>query len=406
MKVFVTGMGALTSLGLNVDDTFSALLDDKSGVRRFPEWEHYNGLHSLIAGPVADYDVSSIPRATRRTMSRMSEMAFLATSQALRQSRLPAQDLNLPRVLLIIGSTTGSPLAMEVFFRKLEERGGPDGQVSTSFFKIMSHSVAANVASALGYHGALLSPSSACTTSAQAMIIGWEMIRSGLYDIVIAGGAEELHYTTAAIFDIVFAASRKYNGQPDLSPRPFDQERDGLVVSEGAAVVVMESEASVRARGATPLAEFCSGAYLCEGSHISQSNASAMSEVMRMTLDRAEKKASDVDYVNAHATGTVHGDLEEARAIGSVFGQNTPVSSLKGHLGHSLAACGTLEVIASIKMMETSTLLPTRNLTHVDTECAGIAHITQKRIQPVRHVLSNNFAFGGMNTSLLISACS
>src|SRR6185436_18881362 len=134
-------------------------------------------------------------------------------------------------------STTGSPLTLETYFRKLFDRGGPEGQVSTSFFKVMNHSVPANVAAALGYHGALLSPSSACATSAQAMIMGWELIRSGLYDIVIAGGADELHYISAAIFDIVLAASRKYNHLPEQTPRPFDKNRDGLVISEGAGIV-------------------------------------------------------------------------------------------------------------------------------------------------------------------------
>lgn len=406
MKTYITGMGALTSIGSSVDEIFTSLLENKTGVRFIPEWERYKGLHSLLGAPVADYDIMSIPRANRRTMSRMSEMAVLATFQALKKAKLPCEQLQLPRILLIMGSTSGSPGTMETFFRKLDERGGPEGQVSTTFFKTMNHSVAANVASALGFNGAMLSPSCACATSAQAMIIGWEMLNAGLYDIVIAGGADELHYTTSAVFDIVFAASRKYNKQPDLSPRPFDKDRDGLVVSEGASVVVMETERSANLRGVTPLAEFASGAYLCEASHMSQSNATAMADVMNQTLQKAKLKASDVDYVNAHATGTTHGDHEEARAISAVFGLDTQVSSLKAHFGHSLAACGTLEVIASIKMMESSTIIPTRNLQEVDPACAVISHVLQKQSRPIRHVLSNNFAFGGMNTSLLISQLS
>ena len=201
MRAFITGMGAMTSIGSSVDEMFSGLLQNRTGVRHYPEWEQYKGLYCHLGAPVPDYDIMSIPRAARRTMSRMSEMALLATLQALRQSKLPVEQLNLPRILLIMGSTTGSPITLETYFRKLFERGGPEGAGSTSFFKVMNHSVPANVASALGYHGALLSPSSACATSAQAMIVGWEMIRSGLYDIVIAGGADELHYISAAIFE-------------------------------------------------------------------------------------------------------------------------------------------------------------------------------------------------------------
>jgi 3-oxoacyl-[acyl-carrier-protein] synthase II len=209
---------------------------------------------------------------------------------------------------------------------------------------------------------------------------------------------------STAILDIVQAASRKYNDAPDLSPRPFDRARDGLVVSEGAAVVVMESEKAMRARGVRPIAEFLGGAYLCDSTHMSQSSAKTMGDVMRLALERAGRDLGDVDYVNAHATGTVHGDAEEAKSIGETFGRNVPVSSLKGHFGHTLAACGTLEVISSIKMMEAGHLVPTRNLVEVAEECSGIRHVTEGDARPARFrtVLSNNFAFGGMNTSLVI----
>ncbi len=408
MKVYITGQGTLTSLGNSVEESFKGLSEGRTGVRAYPEWKQYNGLHSHLGAPVSAYDISRIPRQTRRTMSRMSEMASLATFQALAQADLaPGPSLNHPRTLLIMGSTSGSPDTLETYFRKLFEKGGPERQFSTSFFKVMNHSVAANVAAALEFNGALLAPSSACASSAQAMILGWELIQAGIYDTVIAGGADELHYMTAAIFDIVQAASRKYNDRPDLSPRPFDQARDGLVVSEGAAVVVMESEKAMKARGGRPIAEFLGGAYLCDSTHMSQSSAKTMHEVMKLAVARAGRDLKDIDYVNAHATGTLHGDIEEAKAIGETFGRHTPVSSLKGHFGHTLAACGTLEVISSIKMMETGTLIPTRNLKDVAPECDGVGHVGlgDSKIRPgrLKTVLSNNFAFGGMNTSLVIT---
>lgn len=403
MKVYVTGMGALTSLGLDVKTWFQALKDNRTGVRRFDEWEQYNGLFSHLGAPVPEYDISLIPRLVRRSMSRMSEMAAIATFDALRQAGLRAgADLNNNRTLILLGSTTGSPWTLDAYFKKLHERHGPEGQLSTSFFKVMNHSVAANVAAALDYNGALLSPASACSTSTQAMITGWELLRSGLYDRVIAGGADELHYMTAAIFDIVQAASRNFNHSPDEGSRPFDERRDGLVVSEGAGVLVMESEAAVAARNAKPLAEIGGGAYLCDGSHMSQSSQKTMAEVMRETLRRANVDAAEVGYVNAHATGTVHGDAEEAKAIHEVFGSETPVSSLKGHLGHSLAACGAIEAIAAIKMMDEKVLIPTRNLTRVAADCASIRHLRELQPSETKVVLSNNFAFGGMSTSLLI----
>ncbi len=403
MRVFVTGMGAITSLGNSVDDMFDGLLAGKTGVKYMPEWSQYKGLNSHLAAPAMPYDIKSVPRIARRSMSRMSEMGLLAAQQAVGQSDLNLETLQPERALMIMGSTSGSPDTMELYFKKLFERGGPEGQVSTSFFKVMNHSVPANVASAMGFHGALLSPSCACATSTQAIVLGWELIRSGLYDVVIAGGADELHYTSTAVFDIVMAASRGYNDTPDLSPRPFDTARDGLVVSEGASAVILESEASAHRRGVRRLAEVLGGAYLCDASHMSQSSAPTMVDVMNLTLKRSGLNANQIGYVNAHATGTLQGDTEEAKAIGTVFGPQIPVSTLKGHFGHSLAACGALEVISCIKMMETGKLIPTRNLVEVDPDCAGVKHVKEVTEHRVEHVLSNNFAFGGMNVSLVLS---
>ncbi len=404
MKVYITGMGAVCSLGLNVDEMFKGLLEGKTGVKAMPDWRQYNGLNTYVAAPVPDYDAMKIPRQARRSMSRMSEMAVLATLQALQQADLPpGEPLNSPRVLMIMGSTSGSPATLETYFKKLFEKKGPEGQFSTTFFKVMNHSVPANVATALGFNGSLISPSCACATSAQAMIMGWELIRAGLYDVVIAGGADELHYISSAVFDVVQAASRKYNDSPDLTPRPFDKARDGLVVSEGAGIVVMESDRHAQARGARPLAEFLGGAYLCDGSHMSQSSEAAMTKVINLALDRVNLHKDSIDYVNAHATGTLQGDPEEAQAIANVFKDRVPVSSLKAHLGHSLAACGALEVIASVKMMQNEVLIPTRNLLEIDPSCAGAQHLRELRSAQPHKILSNNFAFGGMNTSLVIS---
>jgi 3-oxoacyl-[acyl-carrier-protein] synthase II len=303
-----------------------------------------------------------------------------------------------------MGSTSGSPFTLEAYFKQMFERGGPQGQLSTSFFKVMNHSVPANVAAAIGYKGSLLSPSSACSTSSQAMILGWELLQTGLYDCVIAGGADELHHMSAAIFDIVMAASRGYNHRPEVASRPFDKDRDGLVVSEGAGVVVMETEARAKLRGARPLAEFKGGAYFCDGSHMSQSSGSAMQKTMELALKRAGCGTKDIDYVNAHATATLQGDVEEAQTIAKLFGSEVPVSSLKGHFGHSLAACGAVEAICSVLMMENKVLVPTRNLDNPDAMCFGVNLVREKQEAHLRNVLSNNFAFGGMNTSLVISA--
>jgi 3-oxoacyl-[acyl-carrier-protein] synthase II len=401
--VYITGMGVISSLGNTPNDMFESLRQGLSGVRRMPGWENYKGLNCHLGAPAMPYDSKALPRSARRTMSPMSEMAVLATYQALNQADLSPDNINSPRTAVIMGSTTGSPETMETYFRKLFERGGPEGQISTSFFKVMNHSVAANVASALNFRGALVSPSCACATSSQSVILGWEMIRSGEYDLVIAGGADEIHYISCSIFDIVYATSRGFNDRPELTPSPFDKNRDGLVVSEGAGVVILESAERVRQRRVRALAELRGGAYLCDGSHMSQSSCEAMVQTMGLALKRAGLAASHIDYVNAHATGTRQGDVEEALAIGRVFAKETPVSSLKGHLGHSLAACGTTEIIASIKMMDEGLLIPTRNLQEADPDCGDINLIKELVPRRVDNVLSNNFAFGGMNVSLVLS---
>jgi 3-oxoacyl-[acyl-carrier-protein] synthase II len=400
-------MGLVSSLGNSVETAWDALLKNETGVKAVPEWGTFKGLRCLVAAPAQPYDESFIPRKARRTMSAMSEMGTIAVLQAMEQAGFPRDNLwgklDEHRSLLAMGSTTGSPGTLEDQFRKMFANGGPEGQYSTTFFKIMNHSVPANVASALAYQGPMLSPSSACSTSAQAMIMGWELIQSGLYDLVIAGGADELHPTSNAIFDVVQAASIGYNDHPLETPRPFDRARDGLVCSEGAAVVILESEAHLEKRGGRPLAEFVSGAYHCDGTHMSQPQTPAMVKVMTQSLKRGGMQAEEVGYVNAHATGTVMGDAEEARSIDTVFGRRLPVSSLKGHFDHSLAACGALEVIASVKMLETQKIIGTRCFTERDPEMPPLAFAKGVTDAKFSTFLSNNFAFGGINSSLLVS---
>ena len=395
-------MGLISALGNSVEDVFNGLVENRTGIVEMPEWKTKVGLFSHIGAPVQKFDSLKIPRTARRTMSAMSEMATVATMDAVQQAKINLAELN-NKAVMCMGCSGGSPEVFEEYFRKLIERGGPEGQMGTTFFKIMNHTVPTNVASALGFNGAVFSPSSACATSAQAIILGWELIQSGLYDVVVAGGADDLHYTSAAVFDVVMAASRGYNDNSQIASRPFDSKRDGLVVGEGASVVILESEDSLKRRNAKALAQMHSGAYLCSGAHMSQNNATAMKDVMNLALERAKMNPDEIQYINAHATATRQGDAEEAQAISLVFGKNVPVSSLKGHFGHSLAACGGIEVIASVKMMEKGVLIPTRNLDEIDPACSQIQHVQNLKSVPVQKVLSNNFAFGGINTSLIIS---
>lgn len=401
-RVFLSGAGMVTSLGTNFEETWQAVLAGKSGVRVMEDWKGLKGLHSYLGAPAPEVDISSIPRSVRRTMSRMSHMMVYSTMDALKAAGIDLKTVDPNRVAIIMGSTTGSPKCYQEYFYKAYEVGGPEGQLGTTFFKVMNHSVASNVASALDFSGPVLAPSSACSTSAQCIIMGWEYIQSGLYDIVIAGGADELHHTSCEVFDIVYAASRKYNDRPDESPRPFDKDRDGLVVSEGAGVVIMESADSMRARKARAIGEVLGGAFGCSGAHMSKSDKDAMSEIMQKSLARCRSEYEKPTYVNAHATATFQGDQAEVEAIQAVLGSETYVSSLKGHLGHSFAPCGAIETAFTCRMMNEGLILPTRNLKSVSPECAVVQHVPEIIRKDFSSAVSTNFAFGGFNSSLVL----
>jgi 3-oxoacyl-[acyl-carrier-protein] synthase II len=412
-NVVVTGLGVISSLGNTPELMFENLEKGACAFRAEPEWEKYVGLETFVSAPAHAYDISTLPRHCRRSMSPMSEMGFLASMSALTDARLNIARHdenktslfrpNLMKTGLVLGSTSGSPIYLETYFKKMIENGGPKGQMSTSFFKVMNHSVAANVALALDFSGPLLSPSSACSTSSQAVILAMQLIRAGVFDVAVVGGADELHYTSVAVFDTVKASAKNYNHNPQMIPGPFAKNRDGLVVSEGAGVIVLESERHAKARSAKIYAQISGGVYFCDGIHMSQPQADQMALTMNEALKDAGLKPEEIDYVNAHATATQVGDEQEVKAITSVFeNQNIPVSSLKGHFGHSLAACGVIEVIAIIEMMKNKKMIGNRNVTELSEGFDKVNILTENKIGPINCVLSNNFAFGGMNTSLVV----
>jgi 3-oxoacyl-[acyl-carrier-protein] synthase II len=271
---------------------------------------------------------------------------------------------------------------------------------ASEFFRCVSHTVALNVGQYYGMKGIVSASSAACASGLQCVGTAYDLIRLGRQDVVLAGGGEEMHETTVGSFDILYAASSKFNDSPSQTPRPFDKERDGLVVGEGAGVIVLEEYTHAVNRGATILAEVV-GYHTCSnGTHVSQSDDASMQTCMLTTLDQAGLKPADVGYVNAHATGTVQGDAAEARALGAVFGPNVPVSSLKGNMGHTLGSSGPIELAATIEMMRAGTIYPTHNLHDVDPDCGGIHHVQSTSQRAFDGFLKNSFAFGGINSAI------
>ena len=401
-RVAITGMGAVSPYGKGGGVLFAALESGQSGIRRHAELERFTELGPRVAGLVQGVDLMEVPRKHRRSMSNMSMYALLAAQEAVEQAGLPAALLCGGRTGVILGSTMGSVSTMEEFFHDYLVRGSLEHMKSMLFFRVMGHSVAANVAQALGVTGRLLAPTSACATSCQAIGLAYEAIALGRQDAMLCGGADEYHPLTSGTFDLMLAASTAFNDDPEATPRPFDARRDGIVCAEGAGVLLLESFASAKARGARIFAEVAGFSSTSDATSIANPDPDPLYQCMKQALEYAQIAPAAVSYVNAHATATVQGDIAESRAIARLFGDRVPVSGLKGHMGHTMAASGALESIACVHMLQRQLLLPTRNLDEPDPECAGIDLLRAVESRPVSVIVKNNFALGGVNCCLIL----
>lgn len=400
-RVVITGRGAVSPFGAGTDKLVNGVWQGRSGVKIMDEWRTIKGLKSFMAAPVPELDAKTLlPRTMRRTMGDMAIHAAIAAREAADDAHLPPDFLTSGRVGVAIGSTTGSPEAYETFYRKFLPEKSIEEIKSGFFFKIMSHSCAANVCLALGIKGEQWSPSSACSSSAQAIGLGYMLVKSGRQDAVLCGGADEVHHTVTMVFDVLKAASRN-NDQPAANPRPFDSDRDGVVCGGGSGVLVVESLESAMARGADIYCEVLGFGHVNDSSHIANPHQDAMAAAMTAALKEAGVSCPEIDYVNAHATGTPQGDIAEAAAINKTVGAAVPVSSFKGHIGHTLGAAGVLETIILLEMMRRQEVVPTLNLDKPDPLCNMINLPRKIEARKIDTVIKNNFALGGVNTSLV-----
>ena len=399
-RVVVTGMGVASPVGSTVEVLAEGLLAARSGITTMPAWAAYEGLKTRLAGPVTDADLS-FPRKRVRTMGRVARLALYATDQALAQAGWTAATLPAERTGVSYGSTHGSSTAMEATMGRLFREKTFAGMPSSAYFKFMSHTVAANLGIAYGICGRIYTTCSACTSGSQGIGYGYEAVRDGACDVMICGGAEELHPIHAGVFDVMFATSTAYNDAPDRSPRPYDRDRDGLVVGEGAATLILEPYEAAVARGAPILAEIVGYGTNCDGQHATAPSQAGMAGAMRLALEDAGLEPADVDYINGHGTATELGDIAETQATFAVFGERIPISSTKSTMGHTLGACGAIESVISILAIQRGFLPPTRNLDHLDERCAPLDYVTTVRRATPKVVMNNNFAFGGINTSLV-----
>lgn len=404
-RVVITGAGVTTPIGHTLDESVESLKAMKHGIRTMPEWDFIPDLHGRLGATVDGLDLKKLyPRKKRRTMGKLAMLAVHATEEAVQQSGLDAETLNGERVGVAFGSTSGSGSETEKFSMPLVlEPHTMQGLESNAYFRLMTHSCAVNVGQYFKVRGRIESTCTACTSGSQGIGRGYELITAGLQDVVLCGGAEEMHYMTAVTFDLLMATSHKYNDSPAQSPRPFDAARDGLVVGEGAGAFVLESYEHAKARGAQILGEILGYASNCDGAHLTAPRQEGMQRVMELALRDAQIDRERIDYVCAHGTGTEIGDIAESQATSAVFGPSMPFASLKGFVGHTLGACGAVEAAWCLAMMRGDFMAAGRNLENVDPKCGELDYVREPRDGGPRICMNNNFAFGGINTSMVLA---
>ncbi len=401
-RVVITGRGAVSPFGIGVPAMIQGFWAGESAVRSMPEWYNIKGLSSRIAAPVPQFNPKEyLPRTVRRTMGPLAIYAALASQEAIGDAALSTEMLASGEVGVAIGSTTGSASALQAFYSKYLPDNELEEIKSGEFFKMMGHSCAASVCLAFDIRGEQWAPVSACTSSSQSIGLGYLLVASGRQSVMLCGGADETHATVTGVFDLLRAASRN-NNQPQCGCRPFDSARDGVVCGGGSGVVVLENYQSALERGAQIYGEIVGFGNVNDCGHIANPDTSSMARAMGKAMEEAGLNAGDIDYVNAHATGTELGDISEAVAISQAVDSTTSVSSLKGHMGHTLGAAGSLELITVLEMLKRQEVIPTRNLQEADPRCSSICLESQKKKMVLNTVLKNNFALGGVNTSLAI----
>ena len=401
-RVVVTGMSGITSLGCGWREVATNMKKGITGTRVMPEWQDIEGLNTKLGNPVQSFEIPAwFKRKQLRGAGRVSKLALSATDNALASAGLFGNEVVASGDTgVAYGSSTGSVEAVAEFGALLNSRT-THALNSTSYIRMMSHTTAVNISVVYNTKGRIIPTSSACTSGSLAIGYAYEAIKHGYQKLMLAGGAEELDATEAAVFDTLYATSLM-NDNPTKSPRPFDKNRDGLVVGEGAATLVLEELNHALDRGATILTEVIGFGTNSDGNHVTHPTQATMEVAMRKALDDAAASASDIGYISAHAAATIAGDVAESRATASVLGEDIPISSLKGYFGHSLGACGATEAWLGICGLNEGWFPPNQNLVEVDESCATLDYIigTPREVQ-CDAIMSNNFAFGGINTSLI-----
>ncbi|MCK9237291.1 MAG: beta-ketoacyl-ACP synthase [Thiopseudomonas sp.] len=400
-RVVITGIGGVSALGddwATISDNF---LNNRSGIRYMHEWDRFTDLNTRLGGPLNDFTVPAHwTRKQLRSMGPVSQYVVYAAERALDDAGLLGEpSIQDGRMGVACGSSTGSPQEAKNFANMLLNSVS-HGLNANTYVRMMPHTTAANISIFFGLKGRVIPTSSACTSGSQGIGYAYEAIKFGCIPMMLAGGGEELCATEAMVFDALYATSLK-NDTPTKTPQPYDVDRDGLVIGEGAGIFVLEELEHALARGAHIYAEIVGFGSNADGSHITKPEKNTMRIAMELALQDAQLPPSAIGYVNGHGTATDSGDIAETQATSELFGEQMPISSQKSFLGHTLGACGALESWFSIQMMNTDTYIHTLNLNNVDSRCGALDYLTAPRQMQNEYVMNNNFAFGGINTSLI-----
>ena len=401
-RVVVTGMALTSPLGSSVKSAFNRLHQYENCIEYDTKLDAYENLYTRLSARVKDFkQPDCFNRKVTRTMGDVAIMAVTTAREALLDAGLLDNSIiSSSETGVSYGSSSGSLDAILDFYSMHIDKKVRNLN-SGSYIKMMPQTTAVNISLYFKTHGRLVNASTACTSGAVGIGSAYELIKNGIQTVMISGGAEEFHPTQVGIFDTLYATSTK-NDTPKLTPSPFDVSRDGLVIGEGAGTLILEEYEHAAARGAKIYAEIIGYSTNTDGTHITNPNSETMGIVMQQALDSAKLPAKEIGYINAHGTGTKYGDIAETKATEFVLGNNTPISSLKSYTGHTLGACGAIEAILSIEMMNNNWFCPTLNLKEVDQDCGQLDYIKDSgRNLEIEYFMTNNFAFGGINTSLI-----
>ncbi len=398
-NVVITGMGIVSCIGKDLQEVLNSLKVGKSGITKNTKYEEM-GFRSHISGSININLAELIDRKTLRFMSEASGFGYIAAKEAIRNASIYLSEIDSSRIGIVAGSG-GASSAAQIDASDIARERGPKRIGPYAVTKTMGSTVSAILGTTLGLQGVNYSISSACSTSAHCIGHAAELIQLGKQDIIIAGGAEQEHWTSSSMFDAMGALSSQYNDEPEKASRPFDTGRDGFVIAGGSGMLILEEEEHAIKRNAPIIARLKGYSANSDGYDMVSPSGEGAKRCMSQAIN---EYGSDVDYINAHGTSTPVGDLAELNAIKEVFGKSAPViGSTKSMTGHSLGATGAQEAIYSILMMQNDFIAPSINISTLVEEAEGL-NISQLMMeQKLNAVMSNSFGFGGTNASLIFS---